>query len=164
MASHLKPGSWFELAELGVVAYSDDDSIPKDWPPARALEVVKEGLEKINRVVPTAKWLETLLIDGGFLDVTVSHALKDYVSRALELTFWQVETFKQPLMPWPKAKHLKQAGALMSLQSDSMYHAYCMSILTRIHGWSSEDADAFCKKAEAVHHVKNPGVHAYTHL
>lgn len=65
-------------------------------------------------------------------------------------------------MPWPKDKDLKQAGALMTLSSDNAYHAYTMSLLTRVHGWTTEDADVLCKAAHAAHYEKKSKVHAYT--
>ena len=67
-------------------------------------------------------------------------------------------------MPWPKNKDLKQAGALMTLMSETGYHAYMMSLLTRVLDWSSEDADAFCKRAYAAHCEPRSRVHAYTKL
>lgn len=69
--SHLKPGAWFELAELGSVLYCDDGTMPDDWVPNRAWILMKEGLEKLGRIVPTANWMEKLLLDAGFVDVEV---------------------------------------------------------------------------------------------
>lgn len=70
--SHLKPGAWFELAELGNVIYSDDNSMPEDWPPKVTLELTCEGLHKLGRITPETQWLEKLLKDAGFVDVKVS--------------------------------------------------------------------------------------------
>lgn len=52
----------------------------------------------------------------------------------------------------------------MNLQAEHGYHAYMMSLLTRILGWTSEDADALCKAAHAAHYVKKTGIHAYNTL
>ena len=52
----------------------------------------------------------------------------------------------------------------MMLQAEHGYHAYLMSLLTRVLGWSSEDADAFCKAANNAHCDKEVKVHAYTQL
>ena len=67
-------------------------------------------------------------------------------------------------MPWPKQKDLKQAGALCTIQTETAYHAYLMSLLTRVLGWTAEDADAICKAAHAAHLEKKTGVHAYNKL
>lgn len=69
---HLNPGAWFELAEVGSVVGSDDNSVPEDWPPKRCLDLAGEGLAKIGRVSPDGEWMEKLLKDGGFVDVKVS--------------------------------------------------------------------------------------------
>lgn len=73
MSSHLKPGAWFELAELGSVPCSDDDSMPDDWAPKHLAAMAVDVLEnKLGRIVPTADWMEKLLVDAGFVDVEVS--------------------------------------------------------------------------------------------
>lgn len=85
-----------------------------------------------------------------------------------ELTTVQVKIFKQPMTPWPKIKELKQAGELVALQASNGYQAYNsahnMEVLTRILGWSGEDADALCRAAHQAHYEKKPGVHAYLKL
>lgn len=69
------------------------------------------------------------------------------------------------MTPWPKNKNLKQAGALVTLQTEHGYHAYLMALLTRGLGWTSEDVDALCKEAHAAHYEKKSrGVHAYSKL
>lgn len=70
--SHLKPGAWFELGELGSHMFSDDNSVPEDWPPNLTFKHGVEALEKLGRIAPTAKWCEKLLLDAGFVDVEVS--------------------------------------------------------------------------------------------
>ena len=76
----------------------------------------------------------------------------------------QVKPFKKPLTPWAKDKDLKQAGLLVAIQAETGYHAYLMSLLIRGLGWTSEDADAFCKKAAASHFEKKTGIHGYNIL
>lgn len=70
--SHLKPGAWFELAELGSVMYSDDNSLPDDWPPHLAFKYGVDAFRKLGRIDPRGPWLEKLLLDAGFVDVEVS--------------------------------------------------------------------------------------------
>lgn len=94
--------------------------------------------------MPESQWLQKVLVDAGFVDV-------------------EVKSFKQPLTSWPKQKDLKQAGTLCMIQSETAYHAYLMSLLTRVLGWSAEDADALCTAAGAAHQ-KKLGVHAYNKL
>src|SRR5690554_5860120 len=100
--SHLKPGAWFELGEFGSEMFSDDNSIPADWPPRKAWDLTKSGLTKFGRVSPTSEWMEQLLRDAGFVDV-------------------EIKTFKQPLGAWPKQKDLKQAGELWAMSAGEAY-------------------------------------------
>ena len=142
---HLKPGGYFELAELGWEIFSDDNTLEDSWAPKRCSDLGREAMRKLGRPVPTAEWLEQTLNDSGFLDV-------------------EVETWKQPMGRWPKAKELKKAGSLFTMSAETGYHAYYMALLTRVHGWKSEDADELCKKAYAAHCDTKSGVHAYSLL
>lgn len=67
---------------------------------------------------------------------------------------------------WPKEKALKQAGTLYTLQSGTVrvYHAYMMSLLPRVLGWTSEDAYSLCKAAHAPHYKKRSRIHGYNKL
>lgn len=70
---HLKPGAWFELAELGFEMFSDDKSLPEDWPPKVAFDAGRKALIPLGRQVPDAEFLEKLLVDNGFVDVKVGN-------------------------------------------------------------------------------------------
>ena len=95
--------------------------------------------------MPSGEWLEQLLPAAGFVDV-------------------EVKTFKQPLMAWPKQKHLKQAGALITMAAVDTYEAYNLSLLTRALRWTTADAKALCQAAAAAHHERRSKVHAYSKL
>ena len=45
--------------------------MPDDWKPKRAWELLRIALAKIGRITPDGAWMEKLLIDAGFVDVTV---------------------------------------------------------------------------------------------
>lgn len=139
----LKPGGWFEIGELGWEMFSDDNTLKDDWAPNRCFNLGRAAMEKMKRPVPTAAGLKKLLTDSGFVDV-------------------EVKTYKHPMGVWPKNKDLKQAGKLFVVSTETGYHAYHMTLLTRVHGWSSEDADALCKAAHAAHCDTKSGVHAYS--
>lgn len=72
---HLKPGSWFELAELGSEVLSDDGSVPDAWPPKHAFDLFRESLQSLGRINPTGEWIEKLLKNAGFVDVEVCDLL-----------------------------------------------------------------------------------------
>lgn len=109
------------------------------------MDLQREALKKLGRNVPSAEWIEKLLRDAGFVDVVV-------------------KSFKQPLMPWPKQKDLKQAGALLSMAAIDTYEAYNMSLLTRVLGWNNDDARALCESAADAHLERKSKVHAYSKL
>ena len=68
---HLMPGAWFELAEVGSVMYSDDNTMPDDWAPNRAFKLMVEGLTALGRPDPDAAFIHKLLADAGFVDIEV---------------------------------------------------------------------------------------------
>lgn len=125
--------------------HSDDNSIPEDWPPFVSVNNGRKALYQLGRIVPTAEWMKKLLVDAGFVDV-------------------QVKTLKHPLGTWPKNPDLKQAGALFTMASETTYHAYNMSLFTRVLGWDTEKADALCTASHKAHLERKSGVHAYTLL
>lgn len=90
--SHLKPGAWVELAEVGQVLDSDDNSLPDDWAPKRAFDLTVEGLKALGRVAPDAAFLEKLLKDAGFVDVEVSDGLVYYQISANPSTGQNLQT------------------------------------------------------------------------
>jgi hypothetical protein len=69
--SHLKPGAWFEMSELGFHMYSDDNTLPDDWPPKVAFDYARSALPMMGRKIPTAEGLEKLLVENGFAEVQV---------------------------------------------------------------------------------------------
>ena len=142
---HLKPGGYIELAELGWEMFSDDNTLKDSWAPKRCFDLGREAMQKLGRPVPTKEWLEQTLRDAGFVDVVV-------------------KTWKHPMGGWPKNKDLKQAGKLFVVSTETGYHAYHMTLLTRVHGWTSEKADELCKQAHAAHCDTKSGVHAYSLL
>ena len=74
-SSHLKPGGWFELCELGTVMFSDDKSMPEDWPPNLTFKYAQEAFAKLGRIVPTGEWMKKVVVEAGFVDVEVNHHL-----------------------------------------------------------------------------------------
>lgn len=70
--THLAPGGWFELAEIGTACHSDDNSVPDDWAPKRCFDLAREALGKVGRIALDGDGIKKLLIDAGFVDVEVS--------------------------------------------------------------------------------------------
>ncbi|KAF8243839.1 S-adenosyl-L-methionine-dependent methyltransferase [Wilcoxina mikolae CBS 423.85] len=139
----IKPGGYIELAELGGVIHSDDNTMPDNHPVKTFCELLAEALGIMGRPKHvTGEDLKKFLIDTGFEDVVVY-------------------TTKQPWGPWPKDKTMKQAGAMTLLVSETGMPAYGMAAFTRVLGMSKEEADRRCK--EAFKAVKDKRFHVYNY-
>lgn len=138
----LKPGSWIEHCELGLVVYSDDGSVPDDYAAKVCMQLISEAMNKIGRPPCTQESITQQLKDAGFVDV-------------------QAYTYKQPMGPWPKDPRLKRIGAMSLLGGETGYAAYGLAPMTRILGMDPAQAERIC--AEAFASVKNKNQHAYSH-
>lgn len=116
--------------------------MPADWPPAVMFGYLREALKQIGRISVDEQTLKSLLIGAGFVDV-------------------HVKTFKCPSGTWPKKPTLKQAGAFFAASAETGYEAYMLALCTRVLGMDEEKVLEMCKKAEAAHHDRKAGVHAY---
>ncbi|KAF8542007.1 S-adenosyl-L-methionine-dependent methyltransferase [Trichophaea hybrida] len=136
-----KPGGYVELAELGCIPYSDDNTIH----PAieHHFNFCGQAPAKIGRAFVTAAELKTFVEEAGFVDV-------------------QVADIKHPFGPWPKNKRMKQIGAMAMLMCETGFEAYGMAVMTRILGMKKEDAMKEC--VDALKGVKNKNHYTYNLL
>ena len=67
----LKPGGFVELAEFDANLYSDDNSIPADWPPMRSIALTVKAVEAIGREFFNGDKMSKLLEAAGFVDIVV---------------------------------------------------------------------------------------------
>ena len=102
----LEPGGYVELAELGFVLYSDDNSMPKNHGAKVFLETLSDAMEKIGRPAATSTQMKKYLVDAGFVDIEVTDA-------------------KQPYGPWPKDRKLKTIGAMVGSVRTNAQEAFC---------------------------------------
>lgn len=143
--SHLKPGGYVEVSEIGGAICSDDNSIPEDWPPRKAVSLTLDAIRKTGRDFRTNDQLLKLLEDAGFVDIVST-------------------TFKMPMSSWPKAKHLKQAGMLQMVNAETLYHSYGLALFTRVLGMSPEEATKVCDEARdaTLFRARKERVHDWT--
>lgn len=109
------------------------DNPAKVW-----MDHVARAMREIGRPATTDVLITSRLQRAGFVDI-------------------HPRIFKQPLGPWPKAKHLKQAGLMELLQCETGFHAYGMAAFTRILGMPEETADKLCR--DGYRAVLNKNVH-----
>jgi SAM-dependent methyltransferase len=112
--SHLKPGGWFEQAEISVVPRSEDGSLKgtslETWGP-----LALEGGEKFGKSFRIADETKDLMQAAGFINVTY-------------------RTFKWPIGPWPKDLKLKEIGAYNRLGWEDGMCGWAMFLFTKYLG------------------------------
>jgi hypothetical protein len=106
----LKPGAYFEQAEISVVPKSEDGSIRgtsmERWGP-----LALECGEKFGKSFSIAEDSEELMKKAGFVNVTY-------------------RTFKWPIGTWPKDPKLKQIGAYNRLGWEEGIEGWAMYLFT----------------------------------
>ena len=141
----LAPGGYIEIAEIEGRMYSDDDSLPKDFPTVVATELGIKAAEMIGRPFRKAEQLTQLLDEAGFEDIVLL-------------------PLKLPSGPWAKDKALRQAGGLQLLGLETLFHSYGLALFTRVLGMSEEEAQRICDDARdaAMVRARKEKVHEYT--
>ncbi|KAI1962327.1 hypothetical protein LOZ58_002664 [Ophidiomyces ophidiicola] len=137
--AHLKPGGWFEQAEISVVAQSDDESIKgtaiDHWGPL----ALKVG-EKFGKSFRIAEEMTDLIKAAGFVNVTK-------------------HTFQWPIGTWPKDRKLKEIGAYNKLGWEEGLDGWAKFLFTKFLGWSLEEVQILT--AHIRNDIRNPHVHAW---
>ncbi|KAI5792011.1 S-adenosyl-L-methionine-dependent methyltransferase [Geopyxis carbonaria] len=141
MFAHCTPGGHVELVETGSTLYSDDNTAPDDSGVATVVRLWNQSATKAGLNAHDGKALAGLLIDAGFVNVSIT-------------------TVKQPWSGWAKDAKMKKIGRVMSLLNEASIKAYSLALFTRILGMSVEDVDAVCDRANAD--VRNRKMHFYT--
>lgn len=114
---HLKPGGWFEETEVGVVPYSDDDTIKgttlENWG-----ELSLTAGDKFGRSLRIVDHTKELMEAAGFINVTY-------------------KKFKWPLGPWAKDRKLKEIGLYNRVNWEEGMEGWLMFLFTTYHGVGS---------------------------
>jgi|SRR5690606_8567242 len=122
----LKPGGFVELQETHITgAFSEDKTIEASVIPKYS-EALAEASVKLGRRMDIAPELFAITKKAGFADAS------------------QV-ILKSPMGVWPKNKRLKEMGAVgREIFNVGGAESYGLALLTRILGWSVEDAKGLC--------------------
>ncbi|KAI5809429.1 S-adenosyl-L-methionine-dependent methyltransferase [Pyronema omphalodes] len=136
------PGGHVELAEVGTIAQSDDNTMADDNPIKIYFDMITKCFTSIGRPPATVERMKASLEEAGFVDVCT-------------------ETVKQPLGPWPKKRRLKNLGLMTLMNFETAFHAYGMAAFTRILGMTEADADKVC--SDALSAARNKNYHTYGH-
>ncbi|RDW57070.1 hypothetical protein BP6252_13885 [Coleophoma cylindrospora] len=135
----LAPGGYFEMQD-GEFPMTSDDGTLADTALWRWNLLMMEGGAKSGRPWTRTRMYKAWMIEAGFEDVKE------------ELMIWPINT-------WPRDPHLKKIGLWFR---EDMLEALSSTkaMLTRVHGWTSDDADIFLSQVRQDY--MNRGIHAYT--
>lgn len=135
----LKPGGWYEQAEISVMAMSDDGSLDgtflERWGPL----AIRAG-EAFGKSFSIAEDSYTLMKDAGFTNITR-------------------RTFKWPIGTWPKEMRMKQLGAYNRLGWEEGIDGWAMFLFTKYLGWQREEVQILI--ANIKRELRDPNIHAY---
>ncbi|KMP01131.1 UMTA [Coccidioides immitis H538.4] len=139
---HLKPGGWFEQAEISVVAQSDDSSLKgtaiERWGPLA--HKVGDVFGKSFRIVDE---MTDMIKSAGFVNV-------------------KKRTFKWPIGTWPKDPKLKEIGLYNKLGWEEGLDGWANFLFTNYLGWTLEEVQVLT--AHIRNDLRNPKVHAWQHV
>lgn len=114
--AHLKPGGWFEQAEISVVPRSDDGSTSgtalEEWGPL----AIQAGIS-FGKSFGIAEEMRALMEQAGF--VNMRHF-----------------AFRWPIGPWPSDPLYKEIGRFNRLGWEEGMEGWAMFLFTRYHGVS----------------------------
>lgn len=133
-----------ELTELGATAHVDNNgTLPEDNAVRRYLDLYTDAMTLLGRPPPISSALRSHLEDAGFVDI-------------------HIEPVKQPLGSWPQGKKMHQLGVMGTINCETAFHAYGLSVFTKVLGMEFEAAEKLCTDAYNV--IKDGPYHIYTYL
>lgn len=141
---YLKPGrGWLECHEVEVEVFSDDNTIPPNWPFTNWFRGHREGYASFRNpsTLNVADKLMRMMQDAGYVDI---HERVD----------------KIPMNPWPKAPFLKEVGQMWEMNwveglSGFSNKAYGPEGL----GWTQNELEVFLIDVRKA--IRDRTVHAY---
>lgn len=118
----------------------DDGTLDEDSDLNRFMKVLKEAMEVAGRPLTAAEKWKSSMEEAGFEDVFE-------------------KTYKWPTNSWPRDSKYKTLGKWTLLNMDQMLEPAVLAPLTRILGWTKEEALMVATNARKV--LRNTKVHAY---
>jgi SAM-dependent methyltransferase len=138
----LKPGAYFQQAEISVVPKSEDGSIAgthmEQWGP-----LALEAGEKFGKSFRIAEDSKALIEQAGFVNVTYRR-------------------FKWPIGPWPKDPKLKEIGSFNRLGWEDGVEGWAMYLFTKYLGWRIEEIQVLI--AGIRKELRDSAIHGYQEM
>lgn len=138
----LKPGAWFEQAEISVVPKSDDNSIKDTYLEKWGALAIECG-EKFGKSFSIAEDSATEFKKAGFENV-------EYV------------TFRWPIGTWPKDKKYKTIGAYNRMGWEDGIEGWAMFLFTNVLGWQREEVQVLI--AGIRKELRDPTIHGWQYM
>ncbi|KAJ0348868.1 hypothetical protein COL154_013689 [Colletotrichum chrysophilum] len=137
---NLNPGGYLELNEWDAMPLSDDGTLGPDSYTAKALPVLMGALEDMGRPFVDVKTLKSVMIEAGFVDVTMTQ-------------------FKWPQNPWPKETRHKEIAYWANQNLNDGLEAVFMAPLARRLEWTREEVLVFLVGLRKE--INNRSIHSY---
>ncbi|KXH45427.1 hypothetical protein CNYM01_00816 [Colletotrichum nymphaeae SA-01] len=137
---HLESGGWIELQEFDLFPRSDDGTLKPEHPLIRWCSLLLEASEKFGRPYVSIPPLKDLLMDVGFVDVSLS------------LCKWPTNT-------WPKEPKYKEIGTWHGENVSGGLEGFTMAALTRALDWTPDEVEELL--VEVRDNIKDRSIHAW---
>ncbi|QDS72871.1 hypothetical protein FKW77_007448 [Venturia effusa] len=138
----LKPGAYFEQAEISVFPKSDDGSLVGTFLDTWGPMAIECG-EVFGKSFGIAEHTEELMKKAGFVNV-------------------RYQTFKWPIGPWPKDPGLKRIGAYNRMAWEDGMEGWAIYLFTNYLGWKKEEVDILIARVRKE--LRDSKIHAYQNI
>lgn len=139
---HTTPGGYIEIVEHNISAHSDDGTYIPGGPVHVYMEKVGACAVQSGLLIHPAPALKRMCREAGFVDI--QHTVK-----------------KLPWGPWAEDETLKELGRWARLVLMTGLEAYGMALMTRVGGYTSEQAAAVCDGALST--LSDRSAHIYNY-
>jgi hypothetical protein len=136
----LEPGGYFEAQDMAAYVGCDDGTLAEDSDLNRFMSVLTEAMALAGRPLTAAQKWKPFMEEAGFEDVHET-------------------TYKWPTNSWPRDPRYKTLGKWTLLNMGQVLEPAVLAPLTRILGWTQEEALMLAASARKV--LKDTKVHAY---
>lgn len=138
---YLRPGTgWIEACEIDPAVFSDDNTIPHNWPMKRWAEWTIYAAQRGGRPLRIAPYIKRWMTEAGYVDV-------------------EEQVFKIPIGSWPALSHLKQLGKHFQELIAETLAAASYKNFSEVLGWDRETIEVFL--ADTRKSMENRKVHSY---
>ncbi|KAF4614411.1 hypothetical protein G7Y89_g15325 [Cudoniella acicularis] len=134
------PGGYMESQEIMSTLCCDDGTMPPDYPFLEWNRYLEDAAMQAGRSIRIANKMKRWYSEAGFMDV-------------------QEKTFKLPINPWPRDKHLNTLGKMQEDNWMAGLAGISMGLFSRIFCWSKTEIEVYLVNVRKS--ISDKRVHAY---